>query len=336
MDRVVVIAEAGVNHNGSLRNAKLLVEAAAKAGADIVKFQTFRAEQLVTKNAQLASYQKASCAASAENQLEMLRRLELSPEEFREVAQYCKECGIRFLSTAFDVQSVDLLNDIGMHIWKIPSGDITNLPLLRRIGALGQPVYLSSGMASLGEIESALEILSSAGASRDIVTVLHCNTEYPTPYRDVNLRAIQTIQQSFGVRVGYSDHTVGIEVPIAAVALGAEVIEKHFTLDRKWPGPDQRSSMEPKEFTTMVNAIRNISAAMGSQVKRPSESEEKNRVVVRRSIVAAKRIKVGEEFTNSNLTVKRPGVGVSPMMWDLVVGKKAGRDYEVDEMIEII
>jgi N,N'-diacetyllegionaminate synthase len=332
--KVLIIAEAGVNHNGSLKTAKQLVEVAAEAGANMVKFQTFSADRLVTTSTRKADYQNLA-TDETESQYAMIRKLELSREIHEELIAYCKQCGIEFFSTGFDILSIDLLVDLGLEQFKIPSGEITNLPYLRHIGKLGKPVILSTGMANLGEIETALDVLETSGTSRDQVTVLHCNTEYPTPMEDVNLRAMLAIRDTLGVAIGYSDHTLGIEVPIAAVALGATVIEKHFTLDRTLPGPDHRASLEPYELKAMVRAIRNIEQALGDGIKRPSPSEAKNIPIARKSLVAAVAIQTGERFTETNLTAKRPGSGISPMCWDEILGRTANRDFEADELIEL-
>jgi len=332
--KVLIIAEAGVNHNGSLKTAKQLVEVAAEAGANMVKFQTFSADRLVTTSARKADYQNQA-TDETESQHAMIRKLELSREIHEELIAYCKQCGIEFFSTGFDILSIDLLVDLGLEQFKIPSGEITNLPYLRHIGKLEKPVILSTGMANLGEIETALDVLETSGTSRDQATVLHCNTEYPTPMEDVNLRAMLSIRDALGVDVGYSDHTLGIEVPVAAVALGATVIEKHFTLDRTLPGPDHRASLEPYELKAMVRAIRNIELALGDGIKRPSASETKNRPIARKSLVAATDIRSGERFTETNLAVKRPGSGISPMRWDEILARTANRDFEADELIEL-
>lgn len=329
---VYIIAEAGVNHNGSLKLAKELAKKAKEAGADAVKYQTFVAERLVKKDAQKAEYQKEMTGAR-ESQLEMLKKVELSYDEFRELKEYCDTIGIEFLSTPFDQESIEFLDELGISIFKVPSGEVTNLPYLERIAQKGKKIIMSTGMCEVEEIEEALEILQANGA-KDVV-LLHCNTEYPTPYRDVNLRAMQMLKDEFEVAVGYSDHTAGIEIPIAATALGAEVIEKHFTLDKTMEGPDHKASLEPDELKNMVEAIRNIEVALGDGVKRPSESERKNIQVARKSIVAAVNIKKGEVFTEANLTVKRPGTGISPMRWKELLGQKAARDYVEDEMIEL-
>mgnify|MGYP001204321585 CR=1 FL=1 len=332
--KVLIIAEAGVNHNGSLETATKLVDAAAEAGADMVKFQTFSANQLVTTSARKAEYQNQTTDA-LESQHDMIRKLELSREMHEELIAYCRLCDIEFFSTGFDTQSIDMLVELGLERFKIPSGEITNLPYLRHIGNYGKPVILSTGMATLGEIEAALEVLETSGTHRKQITVLHCNTEYPTPMEDVNLLAMLSIGEAFGVKVGYSDHTLGIEVPIAAVALGATVIEKHFTLNRSLPGPDHQASLEPDELKAMVQAIRNIEKALGNGIKRPSPSESKNKAIARKSLVAAIAIRAGESFTDTNLAVKRPGTGISPMRWYEVIARLAIRDFEADELIEL-
>lgn len=329
---VYIIAEAGVNHNGSLELAKKLAKKAKEAGADAVKYQTFVAERLVKKDAQKAEYQKEMTGAR-ESQLEMLKKVELSYDEFRELKEYCDTIGIEFLSTPFEQESIEFLDELGILTFKVPSGEVTNLPYLERIAQKGKKIIMSTGMCEVEEIEGALEVLRANGA-KDVV-LLHCNTEYPTPYRDVNLRAMQMLKDKFEVAVGYSDHTAGIEVPIAATALGAEVIEKHFTLDKTMEGPDHKASLEPDELKNMVEAIRNIEVALGDGVKRPSESEQKNIQVARKSIVAAVNIKKGDVFTEANLTVKRPGTGISPMRWKELLGQTATRDYVEDEMIEL-
>lgn len=327
----IIIAEAGVNHNGSLPLALQLVDAAAAAGADFVKFQTFKADKLVTKSGATAEYQKTNC--NADSQLEMLRNLELKEEDFKTIADYCRERGIGFLSTPFDKESTDFLLSLGMEYMKIPSGEITNLPYLRHIARSGIPVIVSTGMSSLGDVEAALQVFSDAGYTDDMITLLHCNTQYPTPYADVNLAAMTTLRNAFGVNVGYSDHTRGIEVPLAATALGATVIEKHFTLDKSLPGPDHVASLDPRELKAMVEGVRNVAAAIGSPRKCVSPSERGNMAVARKSIVAARHIKKGETLSEENLTVKRPGTGISPMRWDEIVGTPALRDYAPDELI---
>jgi N,N'-diacetyllegionaminate synthase len=330
----LVIAEAGVNHDGEMDRAKGLIDAAAEAGADLVKFQTFNADRLVTPQAGKAAYQAAGSGAS-ESQQAMLRRLQLTPAMHRELLAHCRLRGIGFFSTAFDLPSLDLLAELGLERFKIPSGEITNLPYLRHVGAYRKPLILSTGMSTLAEIEAALTVLEAVGTPRRHVTVLQCNTQYPTPMSDVNLRAMLTIRDALGVAVGYSDHTLGIEAPIAAVALGATVIEKHFTLDRKLPGPDHAASLEPGELIAMVRAIRNIEAALGDGIKQPSASELPNRAHARKSLVAARAIRKGETFSATNLGVKRPGTGLSPMRLDELVGCAASRDFAVDELIEL-
>jgi N,N'-diacetyllegionaminate synthase len=331
--RTLIIAEAGVNHNGDINLAKQLIDVAAQAGADCVKFQTFAADRQVTRDAQKADYQ-TKATASQESQHAMLRRLELSPEMHRELIAHCAARGIGFLSTGFDIESVDLLISLGQERFKIPSGEITNLPYLRHVGGLGKTVILSSGMASLGDIEASIDVLERAGTARADLTVLHCTTEYPTPMDEVNLRAMQSIHAAFDVVVGYSDHTQGIEVAVAAVAMGACVIEKHFTLDRNLPGPDHEASLEPAELKSMVAAIRNIEIALGDGVKRLTPSEARNKPVARKSLVASRSIRAGEVFSAQNITAKRPGTGISPMRWDEVVGRIAPRDFAEDELIE--
>jgi N,N'-diacetyllegionaminate synthase len=332
--KTLIIAEAGVNHNGSLEMAFELIDAASDAGADVVKFQTFKAEKLVTQSAAKADYQLGTTDVQ-ETQFEMIKKLELSDEMHQKLISKCKEKGIRFSSTGFDTSSVDVLIEFGVDFLKVPSGEITNLPYLRHVGAKGLPIILSTGMCTMGEVANALEILEKAGARNHDITVLHCNTEYPTPMEDVNLNAMLSMKEKLGVNIGYSDHTLGIEVPIAAVAMGATVIEKHFTLDRKMDGPDHAASLEPEELKQMVKSIRNIEKAKGDGVKKPSNSEEKNISIVRKSIVASKEIKVGDEFTADNLGVKRPGTGISPIRWDEVLGKVASKDFQPDELITI-
>lgn len=332
--KTLIIAEAGVNHNGDMELAKKLIAEAAAAGADMVKFQTFQAGKLVAASAPKAEYQKAT-TGSDESQLDMLRKLELSRADHELLIQECSKHGIRFFSTAFDPASFDLLTDLGaLEMVKIPSGELTNLPLLRTMTRLGKPVLLSTGMATLGEIEAAIDAIVAAGTPRQRITVLHCTTEYPTPMEDVNLRAMVNMRQAFGVDVGYSDHTPGIEVAIAAVALGATVIEKHFTLDRNLPGPDHQASLEPHELKAMVSGIRNVERALGDGIKRPSPSELRNKPIARKSIVARRDIKAGELFSADNLATKRPGTGISPMRWDQLIGRPAQRAYSTDEMIE--
>jgi len=331
-NKVFIIAEAGVNHNGSVDLAKKLIDAAVDSGADAVKFQTFKAEKLVVKNTQKADYQKQTTDAS-ESQFDMIKKLELDVDTHKELIAYCQEKIIMFLSTPFDHESIDLLSDLGLKIYKIPSGEITNLPYLRYIGSLGKQVILSTGMSNLKEVGDALNILINAGTSKDNITVLHANTMYPTPMEDVNLNAMLTIQKEFGVDIGYSDHTLGIEVDIAAVAMGASCIEKHFTLDKTMDGPDHKASLEPEELKAMVSAIRNIEKALGSSEKKPSPSETVNIDVVRKSIVASQSIKKGDRLSSKNITTKRPGTGISPMKWDEIIGTTSSQDYNVDELI---
>ena len=330
--RTLIIAEAGVNHNGDLALARQLIDVAAVAGADLVKFQTFTADRLATRAAQKADYQNRT-TTSTESQHEMLSRLELTDAMHHELIAHCATRKIDFFSTGFDIESVDLLVRHGQNHFKIPSGEITNLPYLRHIGRLGKSVILSTGMANLGEIEAAIDALEAAGTPRAMLTVLHCTTEYPTPMAEVNLRAMLSIHAAFGVAVGYSDHTQGIEVAIAAVAMGATVIEKHFTLDRNLPGPDHKASLEPAELNAMVAAIRNIEVALGDGIKRLTTSEARNRPVVRKSLVASRAITSGALFTAENITAKRPATGISPMRWDEVIGKTALRDFGPDELI---
>jgi len=329
---VFIIAEAGVNHNGSIDLAKKLIDGAVDAGVDAVKFQTFKAKNLVTQDALKASYQ-IDIGKASESQFDMLKKLELDKNAHEILIKYCKKKGIVFLSTPFDHESINLLYDLGMRIFKIPSGEITNLPYLRHIGSLAEKVILSSGMATLKEISNALKILNNSGMMLEDITVLHANTMYPTPMEDVNLKAMHTIQNEFNVNVGYSDHTLGIEVDIAAVAMGASIIEKHFTLDKKMLGPDHMASLNITELRLMVESIRNIERALGNGVKSPTPSEKVNLQVVRKSIVACKNIKKGELLTNQNITVKRPAGGISPMEWDNIVGSKATKDYSIDDFI---
>ena len=334
MAHTIIIAEAGVNHNGQMELAKKLVDAAAEAGADYVKFQTFKANKIASRNAGKAAYQQQTTDKS-ESQLEMLRKLELSESDHEILKSYCAEKKIKFLSTAFDLDSIDVLKKLGITLGKIPSGEITNLPYLRKMAASFTDLILSTGMCDMSELNDAVQAILATGFNKDHITILHCNTEYPTPFEDVNLKAMQSIADEFNVPIGYSDHTTGIEVPVAAVALGATVIEKHFTLDRNMEGPDHKASLEPTELIAMVKSIRHIEKALGSAVKQPSPSETKNKAIARKSIVAATHIKEGEIFTEQNLTVKRPGTGISPMQWDKLIGKKAGRSFESDELIEL-
>jgi N,N'-diacetyllegionaminate synthase len=328
----IIIAEAGVNHNGSIKNAFKLIDIAKKAGADIVKFQTFKAEKVVSRYAQKAEYQK-KFSNTNETQFEMLKKLELSYEQLNLISKYCIKKGIIFLSTPFDIESIDILERLNMGMYKIPSGEITNLPYLIKVASLGKPIILSTGMSSLDEIDIALNILKTNGAAD--VYVLHCNTQYPTPFEDVNLLAMNTIKNRFSVKVGYSDHTLGIEIPIAAVALGAQIIEKHFTLDKNMEGPDHKASLEPDELKKMIIAVRNIEKSIGNGIKKPSDSERKNMEVARKSIVAKTNIFAGEVFTEDNLTVKRPGNGISPMKWFEVLGKTANKNFKEDELITL-
>ncbi|MEM6377525.1 MAG: N-acetylneuraminate synthase [Bacteroidota bacterium] len=330
-NKVLIIAEAGVNHNGDIDTAKALIRVAADAGADFVKFQTFKSEKLVSSAAPQAAYQSQS--SPADSQLEMIKKYELDEATHLELIKTCKEHGIQFLSTAFDLESIDLLDKIGIPIFKIPSGELTNLPYLEKIGALNKNVILSTGMANLSEIEQAIDILLQAGMKRYEIAVLHCNTEYPTPFEDVNLKAMQTIADAFKVAVGYSDHTLGIEVPIAAVALGASCIEKHFTLDRNMPGPDHKASLEPAELKAMIKAIRNIEIALGSGIKKPSTSETKNIAVARKSIHLNKHVPAGHILTKADLIMKRPGDGISPMLLNMVLGKALKNDGTIDQKL---
>lgn len=329
--KTLIIAEAGVNHNGSFELAKELVDKAAKAGADIVKFQTCKAENVISRYADKAEYQKKT-TGEADTQLDMVRKLMLTYEQYGQLKDYCQEKGIRFLSTAFDLPSVDYLHGIGMGLWKIPSGEITNLPLLIKIAQLHEPIIMSTGMSTLEEVGNAVKALKENGAAD--ITLLHCTTEYPAPYEDVNLKAMDTMKEAFGLPVGYSDHTKGIEIPIAAVARGACVIEKHFTLDRNMEGPDHKASLEPQELSEMVRTIRNVELAIGDGVKKVSASELKNQDIARKSIIAAKAIKAGEIFSEENITTKRPGSGIDPMRWFDLLGKTAKHDYEEDYLIE--
>ena len=333
MPKTLIIAEAGVNHNGSMDMAFKLIDAAKNAGADMVKFQTFRANELVSESAEKAAYQQSTTDVE-ETQFEMIKKLELSKADHRELMSYCKEVGIEFLSAPFDLASINLLHELGVKCFKIPSGEITNYPYLKAMAQYNKPVIMSTGMADMGEIHAALDVLISNGTEKDNISVLHCNTEYPTPFEDVNLKAISTMRETLGLPIGYSDHTSGIEVPIAAVALGATIIEKHFTLDRTLPGPDHKASLEPGELTDMVRSIRNIEKALGDGKKKPSPSEKMNKVVARKSIVASQAIKKGEAFSLDNITTKRPGDGISPMRIEEFWKLFATRDYKKDEQIE--
>lgn len=335
-NKTIIIAEAGVNHNGSIELAKQLIEAAAIAGADFVKFQTFKADLLVSKTAKKAEYQNENIGDGDDSQYNMLKKLEISNNMHYELIAHCEWCGIKFLSTGFDKESIDFLDKLNIPFFKIPSGEITNKPYLATIASKRKPVIISTGMATIDEIKDAIQVLSDNGIFKNQITVLHCNTEYPTPMEDVNLKAMLHIKRKLGLPIGYSDHTSGIEIPIAAVALGATVIEKHFTLDRSLPGPDHKASLEPNELEAMVQAIRHVEVAIsGSGIKEPSPSEIKNKDIARKSIVAAKVILKGELFTEDNLTVKRPGNGISPMRWDDIIGKQAKHDFIEDELIEL-
>lgn len=330
MGQVCIIAEAGVNHNGDFELAKQMVDAAKEAGVDYIKFQTFIPEKLVSRFAEKAEYQKETTGVG-ESQLQMLRKLTLTNDNFRDLKQYCQEVGIGFISTPFDLESIDFLETFDMDLWKIPSGEVTNLPYLEKIAKTGRKVVMSTGMCDIQEIKEAVAVLESNGTPE--IILLHCNTQYPTPYEHVNLSAMQTIREATGKEVGYSDHTIGIEVPIAAVAMGATVIEKHFTLDKEMEGPDHKASLDPQELRDMVKAIRHVEAAVGDGIKEPSLSEVENKKVVRKSIVAKREIMPGEIFSDENITVKRPGTGISPMEWYSVIGKTASKNYKEDELI---
>ena len=335
MPHTLIIAEAGVNHNGSIHLAKQLIDVAADAGVDMVKFQTFKTENLVSRTAPKAVYQQKNLPDGDVSQSSMLKKLELSPAQHLELIEYCNCRGVRFFSTAFDLDSINFLGSLHVGLWKIPSGEITNYPYIKRIASYGEPVILSTGMSTMDEVKEAVQVLLKFGIERSQITILHCNTEYPTPMPDVNLKAMQTLHSELGVNIGYSDHTRGIEVPIAAVALGATVIEKHFTLDRTMEGPDHKASLEPDELKSMVCAIRNIEQALGHPDKIVSPSEVKNQSVARKSIVAARTISEGELYTEENLTVKRPGTGISPMKWEEVIGKVACRPFQPDDLIVV-
>lgn len=333
-NKVFIIAEAGVNHNGSIDIAKKMIDVAVDAGADAVKFQTFEAKRVIAKFAPKAEYQYRTTGEN-ESQLEMVKKWELDINVHKELVAHCKKRSLLFLSSPFDLESIELLNSLGLEVFKIPSSEITNLPYLKKIGGLRKKIIMSSGMANLKEIEAALDILTKAGTYKKNIIVLHCNTAYPTPFEDVNLLAMITIKDTLKVNVGYSDHTPGIEVPIAAVALGASIIEKHFTLDKSMRGPDHKASLEPDELKAMVEAVRNIERALGDGIKKVSQSESKNKPIVRKSIVASRAIEKGETFTAENITVKRPEAGISPMEWNNVIGKSAKRNFLEDEMIEL-
>lgn len=331
---VIIIAEAGVNHNGDYELAKQLVLKAKEAGVDYVKFQTAKPELVISKFAEMAEYQKANTGI-IESQLEMCKKIHLKLEDYKFLNAYCEEIGIKFISTPFDLVSIDVLEELNMDFWKIPSGEVTNYPYLVKIAGTHRSVVMSTGMCEIEEIRNAINVLLQNGLSREQISLLHCNTEYPTPYQDVNLKAMKNLAEEFGLRVGYSDHTVGIEVPVAAVALGAEIIEKHFTLNHSMSGPDHKASLEPDELKLMVNSIRNIEKAIGDGKKQVSNSERKNITIARKSIIAARNIKRGELFTEENLTVKRPGNGINPMRWNEIIGRIAIRDFVEDELIEL-
>lgn len=332
--KIIIIAEAGVNHNASMDMARRMVKEAARAGADYVKFQTAVPELVISSIAPKAEYQKET-TGEGESQLEMCKAIHLPLTAYPELAELCRKEGIGFMSTPFDLVSIDSLAEIGMDYWKIPSGEITNLPYLRKIAAKGGRVILSTGMSTLDEVADAVDVLEKGGISRDDIILLHCTTQYPTPYSDVNLKAMDSLRQLHTGGVGYSDHTLGIEVPVAAAALGAQVIEKHFTLDKNLPGPDHRASLDPAELAAMVKAVRHIETALGSGEKKVAESERPNIEVARKSIVAARTIAKGETFTEENITVKRPGNGISPMLWDSVIGQTAKKDFPYDSLIEL-
>lgn len=334
MTHTIIIAEAGVNHNGNYNLAEQLILQAKTAGADYVKFQTAIPECVISKYAEKAEYQKQE-TDQTESQLEMCKKLHLPLTAYKDLKEKCNQIGIKFISTPFDLPSIDLLANLQMDFFKIPSGEVTNLPYLRKIAQFKVPVVISTGMCKLGEIEDALLVFEKEGVTKEMITLLHCNTEYPTPYEDVNLKAMQTLKECFGTKIGYSDHTKGIEVPIAAVAMGASIIEKHFTLDRNLPGPDHKASLIPSELQEMIIAIRHIEQAIGDGIKKSSPSEQKNMNIARKSIIAAKAIKKGEIFSEANLTTKRPGTGLSPMLWDHVIGKAAPRDFKEDELITL-
>jgi N,N'-diacetyllegionaminate synthase len=329
---VYIIAEAGVNHNGEIQIARKMIEVAKESGVDAIKFQTFQAEKLVTARTKKAEYQEKT-TGKAESQLEMLKKLQLTQDEFIELKTYCNLIGIEFLSTPFDLESLDFLHENGLKRWKIPSGEINNLPYLIKIAKTERSVILSTGMATLEEVEIAIGVLKKYGTPE--ISLLHCTTEYPTPYEDVNLMAMLTMKNKFNMPIGYSDHTMGIEIPVAAVAMGATIVEKHFTLDRTMEGPDHQASLEPNELKNLVKMIRHVEKALGDGIKQPAESEKKNIKIARKSIVARRYIKQGELYTEDNLTVKRPGIGLSPMLWFEVLGTRASRDFEEDELIEV-
>jgi N-acetylneuraminate synthase len=337
MSKVLIIAEAGVNHNGDIEMAKKLIDAAAEAGADYVKFQTFKTEKLVSLSAKKAEYQQKNMSGdSSDSQFQMLKKLELSVQQHHELIAYCKTKNIRFLSTAFDLDSIDLLVSLGIELFKIPSGEITNLPYIKKIGALKKQVIVSTGMCVMSEIKDAVDELIKAGTAKENISVLHCTTDYPTAFKDVNLKAMLSIQKELNVPVGYSDHTLGIEVPVAAVAMGATIIEKHFTLNKELPGPDHKASLEPNELRSMVKAIRNIELSFGSEKKQPTEGEKKNMLVARKSIHLAKDLSKGQIIVESDLEMKRPGDGISPMQMDNIIGKRLSKDLESDHKLSWI
>lgn len=333
MQKTIIIAEAGVNHNGDINLAKKLIEIASDAGADYVKFQTFIASNCVSKIAKKAKYQLQNTLVD-ENQLDMIKKLELSKQDHEILINHCKKHSIKFLSTAFDLESIEFLSSLNLDFFKIPSGEITNFPYLKKIASYDKKIILSTGMATLGEIEKALDILVQNGTQRDKIIILHCNTEYPTPFEDVNLKAMQTLKEAFNLPIGYSDHTLGINIPIAAVAMGACVIEKHFTLDKNMQGPDHKASLEPEELKAMVKSIRELEQAFGDGIKIPSKSESKNKIIARKSLIAKKNIKKGEKFNEENLTTKRPGNGICAMKYEEYLGKIAKKDYMEDELID--
>ncbi len=332
--RIHIIAEAGVNHNGDISIAKKMIDVAVASGVDYIKFQTFKTEKLVSVYAKKANYQQKTTAKN-ETQFQMIKKLELDVQTHKELINYCNIKKIKFISTPFDLESIDLLFELGVELFKVGSGEITNYPYLKKIASKKLPVILSTGMSNLSDVEQALDVLLNGGLRREIITLLHANTEYPTPMEDVNLRAMLTLKEAFKVNVGYSDHSLGIEVPVAAVAMGAAIIEKHFTLDKNMSGPDHKASLEPDELKAMVKAIRNIEKALGNGIKQPSNSEKKNMPVARKSIVASRNIGKGEIFTEENITTKRPGTGISPMRWEEVLGRKAPKDFAPDDLIEI-
>lgn len=333
-NHVIIIAEAGVNHNGNYELAKQLVIKAKEAGVDYVKFQTAKPELVISKYAEMAEYQKAN-TGKVESQLDMCKKIHLKLEDYKPLKAFCEEVGVKFISTPFDLVSIDVLEELDMDFWKVPSGEVTNYPYLVKIAKTHRPVIMSTGMCEVDEVRAAINVLLENGLTRDQISLLHCNTEYPTPFQDVNLTAMIDLTNELGLSVGYSDHTVGIEVPIAAVAMGARVIEKHFTLDHNMEGPDHKASLEPDELKAMVSAIRNIEKAIGDGKKHVSDSERKNIAIARKSIIAARNIKKGELLTENNLTVKRPGNGINPMRWNEVIGKIAVRDFVEDELIEL-